>query len=60
MCRKVKHATTWGAAQSILALFRKGSAHRVGMGIYYCGKCDGYHITSRGDHRCIAKINKNF
>jgi hypothetical protein len=59
MCRKVRHNTTWGAAQHVLYLFRTGKAHGSGMGIYYCGKCDAYHVTSRGDHRCIAVINKS-
>jgi len=60
MCRKARHTTTYGAAKSILALFKRGKAHGIGMGIYYCGKCDAYHITSRADNRCIAVINKNF
>ncbi len=59
MCNKRKHRTTYGAAKHILHLFRKGVAHGVGMGIYYCGECDTYHITSRADNRCIAVINKN-
>lgn len=56
-CRKVSHRTTYGAAEHILSLFRKGKGHKRTMGIYYCGRCDAYHITSRADNRCIAKIN---
>ena len=53
------HKTTYGVAKHILALFRAGKGHGLKMGIYYCGECDTYHITSRADKRCIAVINKN-
>jgi hypothetical protein len=58
MCRKRKHLTTYGAARHILQLLKKGCAHGE-MGIYWCGECDTYHVTSRADKRCIAIINKN-
>jgi len=55
-CRKIKHLSTHGAAMHILSLFKAGKGMGRTMGIYYCGKCDGYHITRRADRRCIAKI----
>lgn len=60
MCRKMSHKSTYGAAQHVLALMRKQKrARNKSFGIYYCGECDAYHITSKGDNRCIAIINKN-
>lgn len=53
-CRKVKHSSTWGAAQHIMFMQRKQRSKT--MGIYYCGKCDAYHITRKPDGRCIAKL----
>lgn len=60
MCNKRRHKTTYGAARHILQLLKSKKAYGTRMGIYYCGECDDYHITSRADKRCIAVINKNF
>lgn len=58
MCNKRKHATTYGAAKHITELCRKQRrARRKPFGIYYCGICDAYHITSRASNTCIAMIN---
>ena len=56
MCNKVVHKTTWGAAQQILSLKKRGKVKRnKELGGYWCEECQGYHITSNVKKDCVFK-----
>lgn len=56
MCTKTRHQMTYHAAKHILSLVKSKKFRGSRMGIYYCGECDAYHITSKAGRRCIAEI----
>lgn len=55
ICKKIRHKTTYGAAELITHLKNKGKLNNKKMGIYWCNKCDAYHITSNIKIGCIVK-----
>lgn len=57
MCRKKKHATSFGAINHIAELVFKGKAKKE-MGIYWHSECNCYHISSCPKADCLIILNK--
>lgn len=54
MCKKIKHASTWGAAQHILRIKSLQQKRNNSMGIYWCSECCAYHVTNKVKN-CLFK-----